>query len=1295
MACAVFPFEKVAMVISFRFARSTPATPPQPAQPAATGPVGSAPASAPAQTAPAATASPRSQLKYIGAPARAMLAGARRLRPNGVSVTGLVNILAGERSAQGGMPISSSRAGARRKPAAERDATYQAEITQGGVNQGGRHARGAVRVAMQQLFRKDTGAAAIPLPMPGDLFASAPAAPSEPSEGEAIEGEPSYPDVATLLSSDAQFDLEAARLFAGPGGAPETMAPDQALLRQLLDALKRSRSGEADRLSGPLERPTMLLDALAASTGGDLRQAIEVLSVLGDGLDITNAPPEPAPPSATADPATPAAAATHGDPAIPAAAAPGEPATPPAAGQEAGVQRAWHTARLLARAGGPGFEALLTLSPVPAGSPAERERREQSLRMFLECGDRDAPPEMARLASQAAVKLWREPALARAGLTRLEKSAHFNWRQHLRQPGTEGDLSKAQQRTHKSLIWLLRAEDRGGRQHHWTLNPSRYIAQDKTPFAAMRDGTLGAHLDSDQKESLKFDLPMGEAIAALRDAVRGQLAGLPDGDSAMRGALMLAKLNDWQRQRDRGLAPEACRFDSGQAGNIVMDALALLRANGKLGAERRLSGAAERERRAVGKEACSFETLQRWGREAQLTTGGAGGPFHEKIDAALQARAARPAGLSGLLQRVQNGGAARIAAQQPLADAVDALHDALDGGLAEVEAGHPAVQRALLHAKLGEWKRQRALGRAPQDCRFGPEEAGAVVRRAMAALRMADQDAGALLLASALPRHQKAIQKEMCGVDTLQRWGREARLEVDGAGGPFRDKIEAAQAALDTLVMKPEDLSVESLRVYLKKYMRVVPMGNRVRHFDGATMGLNNTGLPYPTSPDVRVRKSTMAGAEINTSGHAHEIAFYKQQVYQEHLGAQHTFGMKLAQLIQLGTTEGGNAGAELAIVQGVRYRFLRRLDADQVGTTEHKVMAEQFIDHFCDAALALKKQPRGATEVWDSMIVDNYFDSPDFSVSWQDHRQQSSKVQLYSVNGVSLQAGGAESDGDAANAGAAHTRTGGAYIGASATVGYEYNPTIGLNRSENTGSLQRTVVQMGAGGRGVARAGVGVSPPGATRLNVAQVATTFGGHGKVAAARVIEENGRIRHGDTYQDVEYETFQAYDEGMRANLGIWQRLMGEGDFEAHMRETKNNFQPNQRPAERWRIREDAARLFDALRSRVVLRDAAIDAATDPDRRAHMQAERDRMVAEGAALFNDFKRWWEPVGSWNLELSNTTHSLLGLNYWAQLGPATSTSSDHEDRWQGASTKTMNQGSNAFGGRPKAAAQAADPA
>ncbi len=1212
------------------------------------------------QTTAPATASTRSQLKYIGAPARAMLAGARSLRPNGVSLTGLANILSGERTMKGGLPTSSSREGAQRKPVTERDASYEADITQGGVNQGGRHARGAVRLAMQQMFRKDNGAAALPLPTPGDLVAAAPVA------ALAAAGDPAHPDVATLLGSDRHFDLEAARLFARPAEAGETAAADvaaeQALMPALLATLKQCRGANTDRLAGPLERPTMLLHALAASTGGDLRQASEIVRVLSGGLDITKPPPADSPAPITA--------------------------------QQAAVQDAWHTARLLAQAGGAGFEALLAMAPVPARSPAERERREQSLRMFLECGAQaqaaGAAPGIAQLASQAAVKLWREPELARAGLTREEKTAHFNWRQHLRQEGPEGDLSKAQQRTHKSLIWLLRAEQRGPRPHHWSFNPARYIGHDKTPFAAMGNGTLGAHLDTDRKESAKFDQPFGEAIDALRGAVRAQLAGLPDDQSAMQRALMLAKLNDWQRQRDGGLAPEACKFGSSEAGNIVLEALSLLRANGQLGAERQLSLTAVRQRRAVTKEACSFETLQRWGHEAQLTTGGAGGPFHEKMDAALHAQAQRPGALGRLARRARGADQRDRPAQQKLGDAIDALHQALGSGLAEVEDGHAAARRALLHAKLDEWQRQRGMGRAPQECRFGPAEAGAIVRRAMAELRMADRPAGAVLLASALPRYQRAIEKESCGIDTLQRWGREAQLGLEGAGAPFHDQMEAAQTALDNLVMKPEDLSVESLRVYLKKYMQVVPMGNRLRHVDGATIGLNNTALPYPTSPDARLRKSTMAGAEINTGGHAHEIAFYKQQVWQEHTGAQHTFGIKLANLIQLGTTEGGNAGAELAIVQGVRYRFLRRLDANDTGTTQHKAMAEQFIDHLCDAALEMQERPGDAGQLWDKLIVDNYFDARDFSVSWQDHRQQSSKVQVYSHNGISLQAGGAESDGDSANAGVAqaHARTGGAYLGAMATVGYEYNPTIGLNRSERSGAVRRTVVQMGEGGRGIARAGIGISPPGATRLNVAQAATTFGGRGKVASARVIEENGRTRHGDTYQDVEYETFHAYQKGMRANEDMWHKLMGKDNFEAHMRETKDSFQPNQRPAERWRIREDAARLFDALRSMVVLREAAIDASADPAQRARMQAERDHMVAQGSALFTDFKRWWEPVGSWNLELSNVTHTQLGLNYWAQMGPFTSSLSDHEDRWQGASTKTMNEGSNAFGGRAAAA-------
>jgi hypothetical protein len=584
---------------------------------------------------------------------------------------------------------------------------------------------------------------------------------------------------------------------------------------------------------------------------------------------------------------------------------------------------------------------------------------------------------------------------------------------------------------------------------------------------------------------------------------------------------------------------------------------------------------------------------------------------------------------------------------RPFALALQTLDAALGAALPGA-ADTAAIGIALARARLARWSGQIAAGRAPLACAFDAADAVAIAGAASRALRAGGKQAAAFRLEAGAG-----------DLATLEDWGR----RWCGADPALARHLADARAALDGLQMRPADGSIDALCEFFGKYHQIVPMGNRLRGLDGLVFGLNNTSLPgFPASPDARGRRSKLAVLEINTGGHAHEVAFGSQYLWQGHGGVQHTTGIDVPGVLKVGVTAGGNVGGEAGFFVGLRCRFLRQLDPQQNGTRAHIDMAGAFWRRTGGVAARMLAADIAAPALWQEMLVDPYFDAA-FSVSWQAHPQQMSKVQAYAGAGASVGLGD------------------GASLGPSATLTYELNPSIGLNRSERSGATPRTVVQMGRAARATARAGVSSAAPGASGLGIASLSTTFGASSIMAAARAFERDGRLVSNFVYQDIESETPSSYEARMNRNRAHWAAALGRDNLDAQLERTRRGFQPNQRPAERWRIRADAARRFDALRSALQLRQAALPGCADPGRAAALEAECRGLEQAALRLFTDFCRHWEPVGTWNLELNGATRSPPSLNWWLQLTPERSVLADRELSWLGSSTAQMNRHSRAF--------------
>lgn len=641
--------------------------------------------------------------------------------------------------------------------------------------------------------------------------------------------------------------------------------------------------------------------------------------------------------------------------------------------------------------------------------------------------------------------------------------------------------------------------------------------------------------------------------------------------------------------------------------------------------------------------------------------------------------------------------------------AIEGLGLALETQLASSADGVGAAQLALTVAKLQHWRGQLAapstdgVALAPEAARLTVRDGAAIVgaaqrllqgaRKPLALQALHSQRAGSLALAGAaqqLPAplgalavrmlqrqrvgQQAKLAGEGCTMETLQKWS--AQLERDGAIETAYDGgMAEAQAALANLTLKPADMSPATVGEFFANYLQISPMGNRLRLFDGAAHGINNTAFPgLPVSPDARFVRLKQALLEINSHGAAIELAFGKQVTGRNHLGVAHSFGLAGEGPLQLGVSLGGNAGAEVGHFEGVRVRFVRELDANQAGTNAHKERSAAFARDMQQLATELKTTPMTPQQVWRRLLVAPRFDE-NMSVSWQHHPQQTSKVTGYARGGASL-------GGEA---------LGGAYVGASAQGGGEVNPSIGLNRSERSGKLARTVVQMGYANRLTGRAGVGLAPPEGPAPNLLAISTTAAGSSVLATARAFEHAGRLKSDFIYRDVESEDPQAYRERMLENRPAWEAVLGKANFETRLAETEAGFQPNQRPAERWRLMESGARRFDAASSALRLREAALAQETRPQARADLTRECAQLTAEAKEVFANLGRWWEPVGTWNLEV-NTKAKSPGLNLFAQMTIESGVSADRELSWIGASTAQMNAASNAFPAAPGAAVTAA---
>ncbi|WP_322027438.1 hypothetical protein [Burkholderia sp. BCC1977] len=464
---------------------------------------------------------------------------------------------------------------------------------------------------------------------------------------------------------------------------------------------------------------------------------------------------------------------------------------------------------------------------------------------------------------------------------------------------------------------------------------------------------------------------------------------------------------------------------------------------------------------------------------------------------------------------------------------------------------------------------------------------------------------------------------------TLAEWAAQSALPMQADGGAgaspaeteFASALRHAHAVLHPLDVKPDNLSPDALKTFLKQYIADHNGGNAVSFTDGGVAGadagalsinialaVTHAGTVLLPIIDVGASRGRTATVSIATGAEGGEIFIGTQTAHEGHAGGGVFLGAGYGAK-HFNALVGGAASAtgrvEHAKPTGVRLRFVPPKNAD--GKPDYAAMRTKMseaVDYLFEMS-APGQRELSANDMWEH-FANRYFDDRGLSVSWVDHRRATAGMGA-AVTGIA-RIGGKSKGGQTSR------------VGGSLTYGAQWAATV-AKRDDATGAHPQVRFSEGASHMQTLTASANMTVPSVDIPGEGAVDTpdslsfpsipfasaTFALHesGFDAAFSAMLEQGRFSESNTFIDLTEHNAGSFvrfasEPGHREQ---WERVctaLEDGDvdrgrtrLEKLLGDAKRGERPNQGFYIRYRLKQDVLRTLDQYAA------AAKQAARRPD------------------------------------------------------------------------------------------------
>jgi hypothetical protein len=1048
-----------------------------------------------------------------------------------------------------------------------------------------------------------------------------------------------------------------------------------------------------------LQKQALLVEAMAIATKGNLSRALTIVALLRQGLD-------------------PVAAR--------------EPSRTSLLDSDAlAIEEAmWRTAQILASAGGDGFDTLLNAGVVFRGEgtaslPGECDpvfrRKQQALRVFLEATAQateawptgSAHPSQLRLvkadrrdhATRAALKLWTNPHAGGADtttrllrdewLTPNEKIAYYEWLQGFGKPGAQGMAEKARDRLHKLVTtWFDRAQTRGvedavthpQQASSAAFKLKRAAGMEKSPLTALQFGTRGAHLRYPAEVRTQYDTLLRSILRAVSRHFEAKFKASSDINSLVANAKMLEYVRYWCQQSDEKNADGFVRRPLEVPSSSLMHGYVMHRARTLLDPPAEAAASPGR----LKTDRLTFEQ-----RKMVVDGGGCAAlPFTplEGFD-----RGFSLARLAGIVD--EEGIQEMVIPDELLSEF--GLDEASRKFLPPAMAGYRLFgNQGDRPATLGLFIERARQIRNGDELRPMPGADGDViaairefndtyVREEPLGPRVRAQDGGVLgvnnvgvalnIAAMAVApdvrftRDKRAFFEYNSGGHAFEvAFGTQNTVGVAAGASIGLATVHDGRILAGTLnpLVGADWTNQEAVRIRgrreLNEYAEallvaddpargVPPAGNHgraisiARDVDGTPRWVDQSGRQASSAREP-------GGVTRYTYVDNGEVVYKASNGVCMDAARRPLLDAASAPIVRKFET------AYVFADDGAPAHRFARMDKARF----HLMQATDFI---FEQAQGARASPGLTAETLWSRWVDTFFDNEDVSLSYQHHRNVGQTVSGQ-ITGTIRQL--------------LHTGSE-ARPGGSASLGYTQRTYEALNRADQTGTINRTLVQVGYSGFATAAASMSVGVPsqglesgeigpiGLPSVRGASVSATLADQGVLASFRTVEIDGKIVPEFTYMDIEYRNVDLYLQYIDKNKAVWQAFYGKANFEKHLEKVQRDAEPNQRFSERWRLCPEGAHKLRTYLALAKIHGAGARHGADA---SEVEAEKlhARTLAAFAAEMLEDRAQWDPLGAYVVEV-NSKERAVGINFGLQAQQVTRSVADAELEWIGGSSAAMN--------------------